>query len=193
MGNGRNRMTWNSNNEGRVIWITGLSGAGKSTIARATVKQLRTQGEQPILIDGDEIRDAIRDPHTGHDPTSRLANAYRICLFAGLLSKQKQTVVVATMSIFHEIHTWNRDQLPNYFEVWVEVDLDALQSRDARGLYSRAKNGETSNIPGLDIDYERPLHPDLILTNNPPFCDPEGLAEQLVHSVKHKPMIWTLP
>ena len=186
-------MTWNSNNEGRVIWITGLSGAGKSTIARATVKQLRAQGDQSVLIDGDEIRDAIRDPHTNHDPASRLVNAYRICRLTRLLSKQSQTVVVATMSIFHEIHAWNRDQLPNYFEVWVEVDLDALQSRDARGLYSRAQSGETKNVAGLDLDYERPLHPDLILTNNPPFCDPEELAEQLVHSVEHKPMIWTLP
>ena len=180
MGNCRNRMTWNSNNEGRVIWITGLSGAGKSTIARATVKQLRTQGEQSVLIDGDEIRDAIRDPHTGHDPTSRLANAYRICRLAQLLAKQGQTVIVATMSIFHEIHAWNRDQLPNYFEVWVEVDLDALRTRDARGLYSRAQSGEAKNVAGLDLGYERPLHPDLILTNNPPLRKPEELASELL-------------
>lgn len=193
MGNCRNRMTWNSNNEGRVIWITGLSGAGKSTIARATVKQLRTQGEQPALIDGDEIRDAIRDPHISHDPASRLANAYRICRLARLLADQKHTVIVATMSIYHEIHSWNRRNYPNYFEVWVEVDLKALQCRDARGLYSRANNGKTSNVPGLDLGYERPLHPDLILTNNPPFRDPEELAEQLIHSVQHNPTMPALP
>ena len=186
-------MTYNSNNKGRVIWITGLSGAGKSTIARAAVKQLRAQGEQPVLIDGDEIRDAIRDPHTGHDPASRLVNAYRICRLARLLADQEHTVIVATMSIYHEIHSWNRHNYPNYFEVWVEVSLDALQSRDARGLYSRAKNGEKSNVPGLDLDYELPLNPDLILTNNPPLCDPEELAEQLVHSVQHKPNTPALP
>ena len=193
MGNCRNRMTWNSNNEGRVIWITGLSGAGKSTIARATVKQLRTQGEQPVLIDGDEIRDAIRDPHTGHDPSSRLVNAYRICRLAKLLADQEHTVIVATMSIYHEIHSWNRRNCQNYFEVWVEADLDALQSCDARGLYSRAKNGETRNIPGLDLGYEPPLNPGLILTNNPPFCDPKKLAEELVHSVQHKSTTAALP
>ena len=193
MGNCRNRMTWNSNNEGRVIWITGLSGAGKSTIARATVKQLRMQSDQPVLIDGDEIRDAIRDPHTGHDPSSRLVNAYRVSRLARLLANQGHIVIVATMSIYHEIHSWNRRNCPNYFEVWVEVDLDTLQKRDARNLYSHARSGEAKNVAGLDLDYERPLHPDLILTNNPPFCDPEELAEQLVHSVEHKPMIWTLP
>jgi adenylyl-sulfate kinase len=186
-------MTWNSNNEGRVIWITGLSGAGKSTIARATVKQLRMQSDQPVLIDGDEIRDAIRDPHTGHDPSSRLVNAYRVSRLARLLANQGHIVIVATMSIYHEIHSWNRRNCPNYFEVWVEVDLDALQSRDARGLYSRAQSGETKNVAGLDLDYERPLHPDLILTNNPPCCDPEELAEELVHSVQHKPTTQVLP
>jgi adenylylsulfate kinase len=88
------------------------------------------------------------------------------------------------MSIYHEIHLWNRRNCPNYFEVWVEVDLDALQSRDARGLYSRANNGETSNVPGLDLDYERPLHPDLILTNNPPFREPAELSNQILRSIE---------
>jgi len=186
-------MTWNSNNEGRVIWITGLSGAGKSTIARATVKQMRTQGEQPVLIDGDEIRDAIRDPHTGHDPSSRLVNAYRICRLARLLADQGHIVIVATMSIYHEIHSWNRRNCQNYFEVWVEVGLDTLRKQDARNLYSRAQSGEAKNVAGLDLGYERPLHPDLTLTNNPPLRDPEELAEQLIHSVQHNPKIPALP
>jgi adenylylsulfate kinase-like enzyme len=193
MGNCRNRMTWNSNNEGRVIWITGLSGAGKSTIARAAVEQLRDQAESPVLLDGDAVREAIRDPHIEHDPDSRLANAYRICRLAKLLADQGHTVIVATMSIYHEIHSWNRRNCPNYFEVWVEVDLDALQKQDARNLYSRAQSGKAKNVAGLDLDYERPLHPDLILTNNPPFCDPEELAEELVHSVQHKPTTQVLP
>ncbi len=186
-------MTWNSNNKGRVIWITGLSGAGKSTIARATVKQLRTQGEHPVLIDGDEIRDAIRDPHISHDPASRLVNAYRICRFARLLADQGHIVIVATMSIYHEIHSWNRRNCPNYFEVWVEVDLDALLKQDARNLYSRAQSGEAKNVAGLDLGYERPLHPNLILTNNPPFSNPEKLGEELIHSVQHKSTTAALP
>ena len=175
-------MTWNSNNEGRVIWITGLSGAGKSTIARATVRQLRTQGKQPILIDGDEIRDAIRDPHTGHDPASRLANAYRICRLARLLADQGHIVIVATMSIYHEIHSWNRKHLPNYFEVWIEVDLLTLQTRDPHGLYSQAVNGVTHNVAGIDLTYERPENPDLILQNKPPFHNPESLSSQILRS-----------
>ena len=177
-------MTGHTNIEGRVIWITGLSGAGKSTVARATVKQLHAQGEQPVLIDGDEIRNAIRDPHTGHDPASRLTNAYRISRLAKLFAEQGHTVIVATMSIYHEIHSWNRRNNPNYFEVWVEVSLDALKTRDARSLYSRANNGNASNIPGLDLDYEQPLRPDLILKNNPPLKKPEDLAEELLMAIQ---------
>ena len=84
-------MNWNeakSDYEGRVIWITGLSGAGKSTIARAAVSQLRARGELPVLLDGDAIREAIADPHTAHDPASRLANAYRVSRLAKLFADQ---------------------------------------------------------------------------------------------------------
>ena len=118
--NSCNRMTWDTHSNGRVIWITGLSGAGKSTVARATAEQLRKIGPTPVLIDGDEIRAAIRDPHTGHDPSSRLDNAYRISRLAKLFADQGHMVIVATMSIYHEIHDWNRANLLGYFEVWVE-------------------------------------------------------------------------
>ena len=182
-------MNWNSTTDGRVIWITGLSGAGKSTIARAAVTQLRALGELPVLIDGDQIREAIADPNTGHDIASRLANAYRISRFAKLFAEQDHTVIVATMSIFHEIHAWNRANLPGYFEVWVEVSLPALRERDARRLYSRLQNGDAANVPGMDLDYERPFQPDLILENNPPLQDPDSLAGMLLDHIQPEPVI----
>ena len=173
-------MNWNSTTDGRVIWITGLSGAGKSTVARATAEQLREIGITPVLIDGDEIREAIRDPHTGHDPASRLANAYRISRLAKLMAEQGHTVIVATMSLFHEIHAWNRKHLPNYFEVWIEVDLLTLQTRDPHGLYSQAVKGVTHNVAGIDLAYERPENPDLILKNKPPSSNPEAMANEII-------------
>ena len=182
-------MTGHANIEGRVIWITGLSGAGKSTIARATAEHLRYQGEIPVLLDGDAVRAAIRDPHIEHDPASRLANAYRICRLAKLLADQGHTVIVATMSIYHEIHSWNRRNCPNYFEVWVEVDLDALREQDARNLYSRAQNGKTKNVAGLDLNYEKPLKPDLVINNNPPLKNPEELATNLFNQLNQKPIL----
>lgn len=178
-------MTRNEYNKGCVLWITGLSGAGKSCIARAAVDKLRVTGQHPVLIDGDEIRVAICDPHTGHDPKSRLTNAYRISRLAKLFADQGHTVIVATMSIFHEIHAWNRKHLPHYFEVWVEVGLTELKTRDSRGLYSRAHKGEMQNIPGLDLDYEKPCNPDLTIFNNPPLRNPKKLAEILLNSITY--------
>ncbi|MDE2713823.1 MAG: adenylyl-sulfate kinase, partial [Verrucomicrobiota bacterium] len=159
-------MTENANNEGRVLWITGLSGSGKSTIATAAAEQLRAHGERPVVLDGDAVRAAIADSKTGHDVTSRLANAYRISRLAQLLAEQGQTVIVPTMSLFHEIHEWNRAHLPNYFETWVDVDWAELCQRDARGLYSRAARGEVKNVAGFDLEYDRPAQPDLVLNNN---------------------------
>ena len=181
--NSCNRMTWDTHSNGRVIWITGLSGAGKSTVARATAEQLRKIGTTPVLIDGDEIRAAIRDPHTGHDPSSRLDNAYRISRLAKLFADQGHMVIVATMSIYHEIHDWNRANLLGYFEVWVEVSLPALRNRDASGLYSRFETGAAANVPGMDLDYERPVQPHLVLDNNPTLQDPDALAGVLLETI----------
>ncbi len=173
-------MTWNAHSTGRVIWISGLSGAGKSTVARATAEQLKEIGIRPVLIDGDDIREAIRCPHTGHDPASRLANAYRISRLAKLMAEQGHFVIVATMSLFHEIHTWNQANQPNYFEVWIEVDLKTLKERDARGLYSRAESGNENDVAGLNLDYEKPKNPNLTLTNSHPFINPCELASKIL-------------
>ena len=185
-------MNWNATNhssEGRVIWITGLSGAGKSTIARATVERLNKLGEHPVLIDGDEIRNAIADPHTGHDSDSRLANAYRISRLAKLFADQGHTVIGATMALFHEIHHWNRTKITDYFEVWIEVDLPTLKARDARGLYSRAANQQAKNVAGIDITYEQPLAPDLTLENAGLPESIYDITEQLIENT-HRELIY---
>ncbi len=188
-------MTENLNNEGRVLWITGLSGSGKSTIAAAAAEQLRARGERPVVLDGDAVRAAIADSKTGHDLTSRLANAYRISRLAQLLAEQGQTVIVPTMSLFREIHEWNRAHLPNYFETWVDVDWAELCERDACGLYSRAARGEVKNVAGFDLEYDRPAQPDLVLNNNPPLRPATELANELLrsalglHSLSQRPHV----
>lgn len=149
-----------------VFWITGLSGAGKSSIARDLVAALRAQGRTVVLLDGDEIRAAIDDPSIGHDRESRLKQARRIARLAKLIENNGPVVVVATISFFHEIHEWNRKNFKNYFEIYVKVDLSVLQERNARGLYEKARQGTEKNIVGLDLLAEEPLHPHLILENN---------------------------
>lgn len=164
----------------RVVWITGLSGAGKSTIARRVVEQLRTRGLPTLLLDGDDVRLAIADSNIGHDRVSRLTNAMRIARLAKLLSEQGFIVVVPTMSLFREVHLWNREQQPNYLEVWVQVSLEVLKQRDARGLYSRAARGEASDVVGVHVEYDEPKEAHLILHNEQGEVGLEELVRQVV-------------
>lgn len=164
----------------RVLWLTGLSGAGKSTIARQVVERLKSQGESVVFLDGDEVRAAVADTHVGHDRESRFVNAMRMCRLAKLISDQGVTVVVATVSMFREVYSWNRTHLNNYFEIYVRVNLELLKLRDARGLYSRAERGEVLNVVGIHLPCEEPPYPDLVLTNEGSESATALLAEQIV-------------
>ena len=169
---------------GTVIWITGLSGAGKTSIAQALVELLGAAGDQAVLVDGDAVREIVGDPGTGHDHASRVVNAMRICRMTRFLSLQGFTVVVATMSLFREIHAWNRSNLPSYFEVYVKVRLDVLKGRDARGLYSRAARGEAQDVVGVHLAFDEPREPDLVCVNDHPLDDLKPLARQILAALK---------
>lgn len=153
-------------NKGQVVWITGLSATGKSTVARHIKKVLDEKGVPTVIVDGDEVREMVADDCCGHDRESRIKNAYRICRLARMISQQGFTVLVATMSLFHEIHAWNRLNLPGYFEVFLEADLDVLKGRDPKGLYEKLSNGQEKNMGGVDIEAEFPQEPDLHIHNN---------------------------
>lgn len=167
-----------------VVWITGLSGVGKTTVSRALIKQLRDAGYQPVHLDGDEIRDVVRDPATGHDRTSRLANAYRICRLAKLLARQGFVVVVSTMSLFHEIHRWNRQELPNYCEVMLTASHGTLINRDPKSIYQRASVGLEQDVGGIDLEVEFPTNADHTFENNDKR-DPVGLAGDILTALAH--------
>ena len=171
--------------QGLVIWITGLSGAGKSSIARDLVRRLKSAGDAGVvLLDGDQVRGAVGDPGIGHDRASRLTNALRICRFAKLLADQDLKVVVATMSLFKEIHAWNRLHLHDYFEVYVKVELDVLKARDARGLYSHAARGDVGDVVGIHVPYDEPESPDLIVDNGEMVVTFDALAQQIQEALR---------
>lgn len=158
-----------------VFWITGLSGAGKSTLARTWFEHLRNQGILPFLIDGDEMREVIRDLQVGHDRLSRIQHAHRICRLARLAERQGHLVIVATMSLFHEIHQWNRQNFEDYLEIWLKVDSEVLRRRHPKGLY----NGGHTNVVGLDLPAEEPQQPHLVLSNNSERPDLMDFVEQI--------------
>ena len=144
---------------GHVIWITGLSGAGKSVLAAALVKRLRMFDNEILLLDGDELREvfgatSVNVENYGRD--KRIALAMQYACLCNILAKQGFTVVIATISLFKEVHAWNRANLPRYFEVYLRVPLEELRRRDPKGIYRRFDAGEIKDVPGLDLLIDEP-------------------------------------
>lgn len=150
----------------KVIWLTGLSGSGKTTIAYSLKARLSSLKLPTILIDGDLMRDALQDPHYGYDRTSRLNGAYKYSRFAKMFVEQNLIVIVATISLFHEVHQWNRNNIPEYYEVFIDSDLNTRKQRDPKKYYQQSDTGELEHLSGVDQIVEYPLSPDLHIVNN---------------------------
>jgi len=149
---------------GRVFWLTGLSGAGKTTLARELSARLRAAGRAVIFLDGDALRGAIAED-LEHSAADRRRSAMRNARLCRLLAEQGMDVVCATISLFHEVHRWNRENIPGYREIYLRVPLDELRRRDSKGLYAGAKRGKARDVVGIDVPAETPEAPDLILDN----------------------------
>jgi adenylylsulfate kinase len=153
-----------------VVWITGLSGAGKSTLANETIRLLRERGEHVVGLDGDELRDvfgATSPSAENHGRDGRLALALQYARLCLVLARQGTTVVVATISLFREVHQWNRRNLPGYFEVYLKVPLAELRRRDPKQIYRRFDAGLLSNVAGLDLLVDEPAEADWIVEYSP--------------------------
>lgn len=152
-------MTGDRAPAGRVIWITGLSGAGKSTTARALMPLLPSSS---ILLDGDEMREALTLLAGGYAPEDRLKLALsysRLCLLA---ARQGLAAVCATISMFHEVHQWNRENLPNYCEVFIDPPPERIQERDYKKVYQPGRGPVT----GTHFAAQLPLNPHLHLRDH---------------------------
>tara|TARA_R110002167_G_scaffold31464_17_gene103280 strand:+ start:6462 stop:7040 length:579 start_codon:yes stop_codon:yes gene_type:complete len=151
---------------GRVLWLTGLSGAGKSTIAQSIQKELIKFNITPLILDGDLVRDAINDPHWGFDQVSRLAGSFRYAKLAYLAANQGLTVIVPTISMFHEVHDWNRNNIQGYFEVYLRTKEQTRRNRDPKILYVNSRNGVEGDMVGIDHLMQAPLSPNLLIDND---------------------------
>lgn len=151
---------------GSVLWLTGLSGAGKTTVARELQQLFINNNEKLLILDGDIVRSAIQDPHWKFDAESRKNGSYRYARLAQLAASQGLTVLVPTISMFDEVRAWNRAHIINYFEVYLHADLENLQQRDHKALYKNFNDGKASHMAGLDVEVELPKCPDLTIDNN---------------------------
>ena len=149
---------------GRVFWITGLSGAGKTTVGQELCSRLRAAGRSVTFLDGDALRAAIAED-LGHSADNRRRSAMRNARLCRLLAGQGADVVCATISLFHEVQRWNRENIPGYREIYLRVPIDELRRRDSKGIYSGAQGGDARDVVGLDVPAEAPEAPDLVLDN----------------------------
>jgi adenylylsulfate kinase-like enzyme len=154
----------------KVIWITGLSGAGKSSLAHEVVSRLRALGTAVVMLDGDELREVFGTASSNadnHGREGRLALAIQYAHLCRMIATQGLTVVIATISLFREVHAWNRANLPGYFEVYLKVPIEELRRRDPKGIYRRYDAGELTHVAGLDLPIDEPEAADWIIEFEP--------------------------
>ncbi|MDA7756438.1 adenylyl-sulfate kinase [Opitutales bacterium] len=151
--------------DGKVIWITGLSGSGKSTLATSLVKTLRDERHNVLLLDGDELREvffSLNHYAENYERDARLSLSMFYAKLCRLIASQGINVLCSTISMFREVHEWNRKNIPGYFEVYLKVPLSELRRRDPKGIYQRFDSGELKDVAGLDLEVDEPQNPDIL-------------------------------
>lgn len=144
-----------------VIWLTGLSGSGKTTITNGLFKTLKEKNVKCVILDGDEIRNIF--PLIGFDQASRITHNVNVGYMASLLEKQGYIVIVSLISPFAEARDKCRTLANNFMEVHLKTSLEVCEGRDAKGLYIKARKGEIKDFTGISSPYEEPINPELRL------------------------------
>ena len=144
-----------------VLWFTGLSGSGKSTIAERVHAELVRRGVEVEYIDGDALREVF--PQTGFTREQREEHLRRTGYMASRLAAHGVTVVASFVSPYRDSREFIRRLAPGFAEIYVSTPLEECERRDVKGLYARARRGEIRHFTGIDDPYEVPEHPELTL------------------------------
>lgn len=145
---------------GVTIWLTGLSGAGKTTICQFLETELRSQGYKIEVLDGDVVRQNLSKGLT-FSKEDRDENIRRIGFVAHLLTRNNVIVLVSVISPYRAIREEVKEKIGDFIEVYVNAPLEVCEQRDVKGLYKKARSGEIKNFTGIDDLYEIPLEPDV--------------------------------
>ena len=170
-----------------ILWFTGLSGAGKSTIANLVEKRLHSLGRHTVLLDGDNIRHGLnRD--LGFTPADRVENIRRVAAVARLMADAGLIVLVAFISPFRHERDMARSlaQQGEFFEIFVDAPLAIAESRDPKGLYKKARAGELKNFTGIDSPYEAPEAPEIRIDTTK--LSAAEAAEAIVQAIQNATM-----
>ncbi len=152
-------MKERENDTSTVYWITGLSGAGKTTIGKIFFEILHNDKKNVLFLDGDTLREVFGND-LGYSREDRFRCAMRYSRLCRLLAEQGQDVVICTISMFHEVREWNRQNIAKYKEIYIEVPMEVLWQRNQKGLYQSG-----SDVVGVDLETELPKNPDLVIRN----------------------------
>ena len=148
-------------NSGFVIWLTGLPGSGKTTIARLLSPKLKELGLKVELFDGDEVRKQL-SPDLGFTKNDRELHARRVAYLSKLLARNGIVAIVSLISPYRTFREFARKEIGNFVEVYVKASLDTCIKRDPKGLYKKALHGEITDLTGLQDPYEEPLNPEVV-------------------------------
>jgi bifunctional enzyme CysN/CysC len=171
-----------------VLWFTGLSGAGKSTVANLVEKRLYALGKHTTMLDGDNVRHGLnRD--LGFTDTDRVENIRRVAEVARLMADAGLIVLVSFISPFRSERQMARDLLPDseFLEVFVDAPLSVVEKRDPKGLYKKARRGEIKHFTGIDSPYEAPENPELRIDTT--RLAPEAAAEMIVQNLQERGLL----
>ena len=168
---------------GCVLWLTGLSGAGKSTIANLIDKRLVAEGRHTYLLDGDNVRHGL-NKDLGFTDQDRVENIRRVAEVAKLMADAGLITLVSFISPFRSERRMARELMVagEFLEVWVDVPLAVAEARDPKGLYRKARRGELSNFTGIDSPYESPEAPEIRIDTT--VLAPDQAAEQIVEALR---------
>ena len=171
-----------------VIWFTGLSGAGKSTIANILERRLHLQGSHTYLLDGDNVRHGL-NKDLGFTDADRVENIRRVAEVSKLMVDAGLIVLVSFISPFRLERRMARDLLlpGEFFEIFVDTPLEVAEARDPKGLYKKARRGELKNFTGIDSAYEEPEHPELRIETT--RLSAEQAADEILHYLRQTGVI----
>lgn len=165
---------------GQVYWVTGLSGAGKTTIGKLLYEHIYKSNM--VFLDGDILREVFGND-LGHSLEDRKKSGMRNARLCKLLSEQGIDVICCTISMFDDIRSWNRDNIENYLEIYIKVSMETLLLRDPKLIYSSVNHGKLKNVYGVDLVFEEPINPEIII-NNDGVATPEQLLNQVIEKIE---------
>lgn len=167
--------------KGRLIWVTGLSGAGKTTISTLLYKYLKEKENNIVFIDGDVIRQVYQN--TDYSEEGREKISYTNMRLCKMLTEQGIDVIIAVIGMREAYRKWNRENIDNYYEIYLEVPMEILIARDSKGIYSKALRKEITNVYGIDMPYEAPECPDIKVINDASNT-PEEVCQLIIDTLR---------